>query len=74
MLLGVCHFVAYELTQSSFALMEINITLVTLFRRFEFELFDTVKERDIDTARDCFLAEPLPGSLGVRVRVVRERE
>lgn len=55
------------------ALMEIHIALAVLFRRFEFELVDTLRKRDVDTARDCFLAETVPGSLGVRVRVTGER-
>jgi cytochrome P450 len=54
-----------------FAMTELHITLATIFRRFDFELFGTSRERDIDTARDCFLAETVPGSLGVRARVVR---
>lgn len=45
-----------------------------LFRRFELELFDTIRERDVDLKRDCFLAECMPGSLGVRVKVVGEVE
>jgi cytochrome P450 len=53
-----------------FAMTELHITLATIFRRFDFELYGTTREKDIDTARDCFLAETLPGSLGVRVKVV----
>lgn len=49
---------------------ELHITLATIFHRFNFELFGTTREKDIDTARDCFLAETVPGSLGVRVKVV----
>ncbi|TAQ88584.1 hypothetical protein B7494_g3093 [Chlorociboria aeruginascens] len=46
------------------AYTEIHMALVVLFRRFEFELFDTVKERDIDVVRDCFMGEATPNSLG----------
>jgi cytochrome P450 len=54
-----------------FAMTELHITLATIFRRFDFELYGTTREKDIDTARDCFLAETVPGSLGVRVKVVK---
>jgi hypothetical protein len=49
----------------------LHITLATIFRRFDFELYGTTREDDIDTARDCFLAETIPGSLGVRAKVVK---
>jgi hypothetical protein len=55
----------------SFAMTELHITLATIFRRFDFELYGTTREDDIDTARDCFLAETIPGSLGVRAKVVK---
>lgn len=56
-----------------FALTEIYTALTALFRRFDFELVDTIRERDVNTARDCFLAETVPGSSGVKIRVVGER-
>jgi hypothetical protein len=46
------------------------MVLTTLLRRFEFQLYDTTKERDIDLVRDCFIGEPHPDSIGVRVKVV----
>ena len=52
--------------------VEIYLTLATSFRRFEFELFNTARERDIDACRDCLLGELKPESAGVRVRVLRE--
>jgi hypothetical protein len=57
-----------------FAMTELQITLTTIFRRFEFELFETTREKEIDTARDCFLAETEPGSVGVRVKVTKVLE
>jgi hypothetical protein len=42
-------------------------------RRFEFELFDTEKSRDVDPARDCFIGLAQPGSQGVRVRILSKR-
>jgi hypothetical protein len=62
------------LTRYSFAMTELHITLATIFRRFDFELFETTRAQEIDTARDCFLAETVPGSVGVRVKVVKVRE
>lgn len=58
-------------TDHRFAMTELHITLATIFRRFEFELFETTREKEIDTARDCFLAETEPGSVGVRVKVAK---
>ena len=52
----------------SFALAELYITLACLFHRYDLELYDTIRERDIDVARDCFIGEPSPSSVGVRVR------
>lgn len=40
-----------------------------IIRRFDFELVDTVYERDIKVVRDCFLGEATPGNSGVKVRV-----
>jgi hypothetical protein len=47
--------------------------LAKLIRRFEFELFDVAKERDIDHHRDWFLGEPRDDTMGVGMRVVREK-
>lgn len=47
------------------------MVISALFRRFELELYDTIRERDIDIVRDCFLGEPHPDSVGVRVKVVK---
>ncbi|KAL8963661.1 MAG: hypothetical protein Q9193_000105 [Seirophora villosa] len=52
----------------NFALAELYIVIACLFRRFDLELHDTIRERDIDTVRDCFIGEPSPRSLGVRVK------
>jgi len=48
--------------------------LAALFRRFDLELVDTVRERDVDIARDQFVSKPSKGSRGVCVRVVSEYE
>jgi hypothetical protein len=44
-----------------------------VLRRFELEMFDTIRERDIDSVRDYFVGLPTPGSKGLRVHVLRER-
>ncbi|MCJ1436764.1 hypothetical protein MMC27_006146 [Xylographa pallens] len=53
----------------NFAWAELIVATATIFRLFEFELHDTVRERDVDVTRDCFLGEACKGSKGVRVRV-----
>lgn len=47
---------------------EIFIGLATLFRRHEFELFETTR-RDVDFHTEYLKAAPWPGSKGVRVVV-----
>jgi hypothetical protein len=49
------------------------MVLTTLLRRFEFQLYDTNRDRDIDLVRDCFIGEPNPDSVGVRVKIIRLR-
>lgn len=44
--------------------------IACLFRRFDLELYDTIRERDIDMKSDFFIGEPSLESLGVRVRAV----
>ena len=56
------------------AYAEIYLGLAAVLRRFEFELGDVVRERDVDTVRDCFVGMPSPQSKGVRVRIVKERK
>lgn len=50
------------------ALTELYIIIACLFRRFDFDLHDTIRERDIDVWSDLFVGEPSPESLGVRVK------
>lgn len=52
----------------SFALAELYIVIACLFHRFDLQLHDTIRERDIDFVRDCFIGEPSPKSVGVRVK------
>ncbi|KAL2062093.1 hypothetical protein VTL71DRAFT_6359 [Oculimacula yallundae] len=46
---------------------EIFLTIATVFRRYELELFDTIRERDIDLAYDGFLPQASPEGKGVKV-------
>lgn len=45
--------------------------MVCLFRRFNLELHETVRERDVEGVRDCFGIEPSLQSLGVRVKLAK---
>ncbi|PQE05656.1 cytochrome P450 protein [Rutstroemia sp. NJR-2017a BBW] len=56
-----------------FAYTELYLVLTTLLRRYEFQLHDTFRERDIESVRDCFIGEPHPESFGVRVKMVGKR-
>ncbi|TAQ83096.1 hypothetical protein B7494_g8578 [Chlorociboria aeruginascens] len=57
-----------------FAMAELQTTIAYLIRRFDFQLVDTTREKDVEVVRDCFLSEPRPGSRGVKVRVVDIRK
>lgn len=52
------------------AYAELYIGISTLFRRFDFQLFDTDREA-VDLYMDNFVPRPKPGTKGVRVRVKR---
>lgn len=56
--------------ESRFAWAELNMALATIFRRFDLQLYETTKERDVDYVGDCFLGLHHPDSLGVRVKVI----
>ena len=50
------------------AYLEMFVTIATLFRRFEMELFETDRS-SVDFYRDFVTAQVKPGGLGVRVLV-----
>ncbi|KAI0871064.1 putative flavonoid 3-hydroxylase [Hypoxylon argillaceum] len=50
------------------AYAELYIVLATLFRAVDFDLHDTVRERDVDFVRDFFVGETSADSRGVRVK------
>lgn len=52
------------------ALLEIYLTIATLFRRFEFQLFET-DSSNVAFYQDFVTPQPKPGGLGVRVQVIR---
>ncbi|KAF4636353.1 hypothetical protein G7Y89_g1725 [Cudoniella acicularis] len=52
------------------AYAEMYFVLAMMIRRFNLELFETKKERDIDVVRDCAIGKPSKETLGVRVKVV----
>lgn len=51
------------------ALAELYMTLASVFRRFEMELWETTWERDIETKYDFITPSPSLESVGVRVMV-----
>ena len=56
------------LTLHSLALAELYITIASVFRRQQLTLHDTTWERDVHIIRDCFIGEPSPDSVGVRIK------
>lgn len=53
-----------------FAWAEMVIAFATIIRRFDLELYDTTRERDVDYVGDFFLGAHHPESPGIRVKVV----
>jgi hypothetical protein len=56
----------------SFAYAEMYMSLATILCRFDLQLFETNRERDVDYTRDCFLGEADPSSPGIRVKVIAD--
>ncbi|KAI1827693.1 benzoate 4-monooxygenase cytochrome P450 [Xylaria intraflava] len=54
------------------AYAEIYLTLAYLFRRFDLELYQTSKQRDVETSNDCFIGTPHLNSPGIRVRITKD--
>lgn len=53
-----------------FAMTEIRVATARIFRTYEFELFDTTRERDIDVSWNHMSGEPSKGSDGLKFKVV----
>ncbi|PGH14041.1 hypothetical protein AJ79_03311 [Helicocarpus griseus UAMH5409] len=58
---------------SNLAYAQIYLASAVMLRRFNFELYDVVKERDIDVVRDCFVGMARPDTRGVRFKVLSKR-
>ena len=56
----------------SLANAEMYLAVAAVFRRFELELFETNRQQDVDSSRDCFTGEACSSSKGIRVVVVKE--
>ncbi|KAI1814285.1 cytochrome P450 [Poronia punctata] len=50
---------------------EMYVILGNLFRGRDFELVETVRERDVDFVRDCLVGETSANSKGVRIRYAK---
>lgn len=56
------------------ATSELYLGLAMIWRKFQFEIYDTVESRDVLTTYDCFLGMTDLKSEGVKVKVVSEVE
>ena len=45
--------------------------MATMTHRFDMELYDTIRERDIDHKRDFFIGKPDPSTQGIRLKIQR---
>ena len=50
---------------------ELYIAIMYIFRRFELQLYDTVKERDVDNVRECSTGDTTRESPNVRVKITK---
>ncbi|KAK1726379.1 LOW QUALITY PROTEIN: cytochrome P450 [Colletotrichum acutatum] len=50
---------------------EMYVALAKIMSRIDMELYDVIRERDVDHYRDCFLGEPRDDTKGVRVKILR---
>ena len=56
----------------SLANTEMYLAVAAVFRRFELETFETDRQRDVDSSRDCLTGEASSKSKGVRIVVLKE--
>jgi len=52
---------------------ELFLTVARVMTRFDLELFETVRARDVDVVRDCIIGLPSPESPGIRVKIKKDR-
>ncbi|KAI1121044.1 putative flavonoid 3-hydroxylase [Nemania abortiva] len=50
---------------------ELYIVIAGLFRHKEFDLYNTIRDRDVDFTRDCFVGETSASTKGVRITSAR---
>ena len=62
-----------DFQSTSLAYAELYMTIACVFSRFELELWDVVRDRDITVAADFFLSEVRADSKGIRMKVLSER-
>ena len=66
--------ISKHVTEYKFSLAntEMYLAIAAVFRRFELSLFETNRQRDVDSSRDCFTGEASSESKGIRVVMVKE--
>lgn len=52
---------------------ELYLGVATIFSRFDMELYETIRSRDVDVVRDCIIGLPSSESKGIRVRITKDR-
>ena len=50
---------------------ELYMAIATLVKHLDMKLVDTIRERDVDLVRDCFVGETSEKSTGVKFNAVR---
>ncbi|KAJ4296097.1 hypothetical protein N0V88_004799 [Collariella sp. IMI 366227] len=52
---------------------ELYLTIARIMTRFDMELSETERTRDVDVVRDCIIGLPSQESQGIRARITRDR-
>lgn len=58
----------------SFAYDEMHMLTAVIATRFDFELYETTWERDLNYVRDCFVGAVDASSKGIRIKVVGDNK
>ncbi|KAH8743182.1 benzoate 4-monooxygenase cytochrome P450 [Diaporthe sp. PMI_573] len=53
---------------------ELCLTVARVMTRFDLELFETTRLRDVDVVRDCIIGLPSPESPGIRIKIKNDRK
>lgn len=69
------HTLSNSSTDSCISLVyaELFLTVARVMTRFDMELFDTIRSRDVDVVRDCIIGLPSPESPGIRIQIKKDR-